>query len=114
MIYKSATHAATITWNNGNRGVALYVGSNRSTGETIVWQVVKRNGKLGRSTRITGSNIAKLAAEIRQYVPAEGSMVVHNQAAFDVITARTRACPRCGVTLTEADTVTCGGPDCGV
>ena len=39
MINKSATKACEIAWANGNATV-LWVGHNRNTGETIVWQVV--------------------------------------------------------------------------
>lgn len=81
MISKSATQACEISWTNGNKTV-LHIGSNRNTGATIVWQVVWKDGKPGRSTRITGGNIAKLAAEIAKYVPAEGSFTYSNAAAM--------------------------------
>lgn len=85
MINKSATKAAEIALTNGNR-VVLWVGGNRNTGATIVWQVVWRDGKPGRSSRVTGGNIAKLAAEIRALPAAEvRSIVHHNAAAFALI-----------------------------
>ena len=85
MINKSATKACEISWSNGNTTV-LHVGSNRNTGNAIVWQVVWKNGKPGKSSRITGANIAKLAAEIAQYVPADGAFVYRNAAAMTAIT----------------------------
>lgn len=84
MINQSATKACEITWTNGNKTV-LHVGFNRNTGATIVWQVVWKNGKPGKSTRITGGNIIKLAAEIAKYVPAEGSFTFHNDSAMSAI-----------------------------
>lgn len=87
MIHKSATKAGEITWNNG-RSTVLWIGHNRNTGETIVWQVVWTNGKPGKSTRITGGNIPKLATEIRQHVPAEGRWTYTNIPALAHI-----ACP---------------------
>jgi hypothetical protein len=95
MIHKSAIKAGEITWNNGNSTV-LWIGTNRNTGETIVWQVVWKtypNGTHGpsRSKRITGRNIPKLAAEIRKYVPTEGRWTYTNAAALSHI-----ACPIVG------------------
>lgn len=84
MIYKSATKACNILWSNGNETV-LWVGYNRNTGETIVWQRVRYGTKLGKSTRITGRNITKLAAEIAQAVPADGTFTYCNTAAMSVI-----------------------------
>lgn len=84
MINKSATHAATIDWKNGN-SCRLYVGSNRNTGETIVWQVATIKGKLGRSTRITGGNIRRLAFQIANQTPSEGTLTVHNGPAYVMI-----------------------------
>jgi hypothetical protein len=80
VINKSASKAATVTFQNGNKSV-LWFGSNRNTGETIVWQVVHRNGKPGRSVRVTGGNIAKLAAEIRKLPATEGVTEYHSEAA---------------------------------
>jgi hypothetical protein len=84
MINKSATKAGEITWNNGNSTV-LWLGSNSNTGETIVWQVVWKNGKPGKSSRITGGNIAKLAEEIKKYVPTEGKWAYANAACLSHI-----------------------------
>ena len=84
MINKSATKACNIKWANGNETV-LWVGHNGNTGDTIVWQVVWRNGNPGKSTRITGGNIPKLAAEIAKHVPTEGSFIYHNAAAMSAI-----------------------------
>lgn len=84
MINKSATKAAEIAFANGN-SVVLWIGHNRNTGATIVWQVVWRNGKAGKSTRVTGGNVAKLGAEIRALLPSEGRLVYSNSAALSVI-----------------------------
>ena len=84
MINKSATKACNIKWPNGNETV-LWVGHNKNTGDAIVWQVVWREGKPGKSSRITGGNISKLAAEIAKHVPAEGSFIYHNAAAMSAI-----------------------------
>jgi hypothetical protein len=86
MINKSATKAGEIKWNNG-KSTVLWIGHNRNTGETIVWQVVWANGKPGKSSRITGHNIPKLAAEIHKYVPADGAWVYTNAAALAHIAA---------------------------
>jgi hypothetical protein len=81
VINKSATKACEIAWNNGNRTV-LWIGANSNTGDTIVWQVVWRNGKPGRSSRITGRNIRQLARELAVAVPAECSIAYSNDAAM--------------------------------
>lgn len=87
MINKSAIKACSIKWNNGNETV-LWVGYNRNTGTIIVWQVVWRDGKAGKSSRITGGNIAKLAAELAKHVPTEGSFTYHNAAVMAAIAER--------------------------
>lgn len=84
MINKSATKAGEIKFANGN-SVVLWVGHNSNTGDTIVWQVVWCNGKPGRSTRLTGGNIAKLANEIRALPESEGKFVFSNATAMAVI-----------------------------
>jgi hypothetical protein len=84
VIHKSATKACDIAWKNGNHTV-LWVGHNHNTGDTIVWQMVIQPGKHHKSSRITGRNIAKLAAEIAKYVPAEGQFVYRNAAAMSAI-----------------------------
>ena len=89
MINKSATKACEIAWTNGNATV-LWVGHNRNTGETIVWQVVWKTypgGTWGpdRSSRITGRNIPKLAGEIAKAVPGDGSFTYRNAAAMAAI-----------------------------
>ena len=86
MIHKSATRACEITWNNGNV-TTLWLGHNRSTGEAIVWQVVRWNGKLGKSTRLTGRNITKLVAEMARYVNADGRYTYRSDAAMAQIGA---------------------------
>ena len=77
MINKSATHAATITWENGNK-VAIYLGSNSNTGETIAWQKVAGH----RSQRITGANLTKLASELRA---VRHLTAVHSEAAYGML-----------------------------
>lgn len=84
MINKSATKAGEITWNNGNVTV-LWVGLNGNTGATVVWVVERINGKLGRSKRLTGGNIHKLAAEIASALPREGRYTYSNAAALAAI-----------------------------
>lgn len=84
MINKSATKAGEIKFENGN-SVVFWVGHNSNTGETIVWQVVWRNGKPGRSMRLTGGNITKLANEICTLPESEGKFVFRNAAAMAVI-----------------------------
>lgn len=84
MIHKSSTKAAEIKFANGN-SVVLWVDYNHNTGSLIVWQVVWRDGKPGRSTRVTGRNIAKLGAEIRALPVSEGQLIYSNAAALAVI-----------------------------
>ena len=59
MINKSATKIGTIEFKNGNRNT-IYIGANRNTGASIVWQQVAGR----RATRHTGKNINKLATEL--------------------------------------------------
>lgn len=84
MINKSATKAGEIKFANGN-SVVFWIGYNSNTGATIVWQVVWRNGKPGKSTRLTGNNITKLANEIRTLPKSEGKFVFSNAAAMSAI-----------------------------
>lgn len=84
MINKSATKACEILWANGNETV-FWVGHNSNTGATIVWQRVRYGAKLGKSTRITGRNIAKLAAEIAAIEPWEATFTYRNAAAMAAI-----------------------------
>lgn len=60
-INKSASKIGNLVFNNGNR-LALYIGANSNTGETIVWQVL--NG--GKSKRVTGKNVSGLATELAE------------------------------------------------
>lgn len=67
-INKSATKIGTLVFPNGNRN-SLFVGSNRNTGETIVWQKV-----VGRKpSRVTGGNIAKLVGEADELLKSGGA-----------------------------------------
>lgn len=82
MINKSATKIGTVVFNNGNRNT-LYIGANRNTGETIVWQKLEGS----RSKRVTGKNIAKLADELDFFLNEgmahwEGTI---NHAALDIL-----------------------------
>lgn len=82
MINKSASKIGTVKFTNGNK-VALFIGSNRNTGETIVWQVL--NG--GRSTRVTGKNITRLANDLNDALnEGEGSWEgTTNDAALNIL-----------------------------
>lgn len=59
MINKSASRIGKIVFAEGG-STALYIGANRNTGETIVWQDIPGR----RSRRTTGRNIPKLASEL--------------------------------------------------
>lgn len=64
VINKSASKIGTVEFKNGNQ-TTLWIGSNHNTGETILWQVMKEPlGLVGRSKRVTGKNLGKLATEL--------------------------------------------------
>lgn len=66
MVNKSASKLGTLLFTNGNRN-EIYIGTNRNTGATIVWQVrTSPRFKPGFTdeTRLTGRHIAKLWAEL--------------------------------------------------
>lgn len=85
MINKSASKIGTIEFKNGNQ-TTLWIGTNSNTGETILWQVMKEPlGLVGRSKRITGRNLGKLATELN-FVLCEGEakwIGERNDAALD-------------------------------
>ncbi len=83
-INKSASAIGTLEFNNGNK-TALYIGTNRNTGATIVWQVV--NG--GRSTRLTGKHLPLLAGELAHVLAIGDAKWIGdvNTAALECLTA---------------------------
>lgn len=82
MINKSASLIGTIEFKNGNRNT-IYIGANKNTGETIVWQQV--TGR--RASRVTGKNITKFV-ETLEFVTCEGEarwVGARNDAALDCL-----------------------------
>lgn len=61
-INKSAARVGDLKWRKSGNVVTLYWGTNRNTGEDIVWQVL--NGDRRSTTRHTGENIPRLVAEL--------------------------------------------------
>jgi len=61
MINLSARQIGTVEFRNGNQNT-LHLGSNRNTGERIVWQQVRGR----RPARVTGRNVGRLVAELRR------------------------------------------------
>jgi hypothetical protein len=57
---QSASFIGTATRRDNGNTLSIWIGQNSNTGEDIVWFSV--NG--GRDKRVTGSNIAKFAAEL--------------------------------------------------
>lgn len=87
MINKSATKVGTIEFKNGRKN-NLWLGHNCNTGETILWQVMQElDGRLGRSTRVTGRNLTKLAIELNDCLnEGEAKWVgARNDAAVDML-----------------------------
>lgn len=67
-VNKSAARVGDLKWRQSGKVVTLYWGTNRNTGEDIVWQVL--DGNRHTTMRHTGQNIARLTGELVEAIKA--------------------------------------------